>query len=161
MVLPQPDLDRRFYLECDASDFAIGAVLHQRDDHGRSRPLGFFSRKLQHEEANYEIYDKELLAIHDGLQHWRSLLIGTDLPVTIFSDHRNLEYLMSSRQLNRRQARWSLFFADFNFTIVYRKGSEQMVADPCPVKFNTLLAQATLHKPATYKQCCHPLVLVT
>jgi hypothetical protein len=131
VILSQPDQTKQFFLECDASDFAIGGVLQQMDDRvGKLRPVGFFSRKLQPAEINYEIYDKELLAIVDCLLHWRYLCIGTTEPVIIHSDHRNLQWFMTSRRLNRRQARWSILLADFNFQLEIRPGTKQMVADP-------------------------------
>lgn len=128
-VLIQPDTAKQFFLECDASDYAIGAVLSQQDDEGNLRPIGFYSRKFSAAEVNYEIYDKELLAIIEGLKNWRHYCIGTELPVKIFTDHNNLRYFMSSRQLNRRQARWSLFLADYNFEIIVRPGTQQIVSD--------------------------------
>jgi hypothetical protein len=128
-VLVQPDSTKQFYLECDASDFAMGAVLSQMNQHGVLRPIGFYSRKFTAAEVNYEIHDKELLAIIEGLKNWRHYCIGTVLPVVVFTDHKNLQYFMSSRQLNRRQARWSLFLADYNFQIVIRPGRQQVVSD--------------------------------
>ena len=128
-VLIQPDTAKQFYLECDASDYAIGAVLSQMDEEGRLRPIGFFSRKFSAAEINYEIHDKELLAIIEGLKNWRHYCIGTEMPVQVFTDHNNLRYFMSSRNLNRRQARWSLFLADYNFEIIIRPGSQQVVSD--------------------------------
>ena len=128
-VLSQPDTSKQFYLECDASDYALGAVLSQKDNKGTLRPIGFYSRKFTSSEVNYEIYDKELLAIIEGLKNWRHYCIGTDIPVIVFTDHRNLQYFMSSRHLNRRQARWSLFLADYNFEISVRSGAQQIVSD--------------------------------
>ena len=58
-------------IETDVSDFAIEAVLSQRDDEGRLHPIAFHSRKFQPAEINYEIHDKELLAIVDAFKHWR------------------------------------------------------------------------------------------
>jgi len=61
---------RPVILETDASDFAIGAVLSQRDDDNRLHPVAFHSRKFQPTEINYDIHDKELLAIVDAFKHW-------------------------------------------------------------------------------------------
>ena len=130
VVLAYPDQSREFFLEVDASDYGIGGVLSQVDDRtGHLRPVGFYSRKLQPAEQNYEIHDKELLAIVDALKEWRYLLIGTENPFSVFSDHKNLVYFSEPRNLNRRQARWSLFLSDFNFRIIYRPGSSQVVSD--------------------------------
>ena len=75
-ILAQADPTKHFYLQTDASDFAMGAVLMQQDSPtGKLRPIGFYSRKFTPAEINYTIYDKELLAIVDGLSHWRYLLV--------------------------------------------------------------------------------------
>ena len=71
-------------------------------------------------KCNYEIYDKELLAIIRCLKEWRPELEGTESPIRILSDHRNLEYFMTTKMLNRRQARWSEFLTRYNFRIIYR-----------------------------------------
>jgi hypothetical protein len=129
-VLMFPDQNSQFFLEVDASDYAIGGALHQIDAKTQKlRPIGFYSRKLSGPEQNYEIYDKELLAVIEGFKTWRYLLIGTNLPVVVYTDHRNLEYFMTAKILNRRQARWAQFLADFNFKLSYRTGETQVVAD--------------------------------
>ena len=130
VLLMYPDQTKEFFLEVDASEFGIGAALSQVDEKtGKLRPIGFYSRKLLPQEQNYEIHDKELLAIVEGLKEWRYLLIGTDSPFSVFSDHKNLLYFSEPRVLNRRQARWSLFLSDFNFNIFYRPGPKQVVSD--------------------------------
>ncbi len=129
VTLVFPDGRKQFILETDASDFALGGVLSQKDEEGNLRPVAFHSRKLNPAEQNYEIYDKELLAIVDCLQTWRSYLIGPAQPTLILTDHRNLEYFMTMKQLNQRQARWSLKLADYDFVIVYRPGKEAVKPD--------------------------------
>ncbi|KAF8752755.1 hypothetical protein RHS01_07336 [Rhizoctonia solani] len=114
----------------DASDFAISGIHCQPGESGALHPVAFFSRKLTPAEINYEIYDKEMLAIVDSLRHMRPWLLGTTTPVSIVTDHRNLEYFMSTRVLNRRQARWSLFLADFNFVLSYAPGSRNPADAP-------------------------------
>ncbi|EUC53577.1 Transposon Tf2-1 polyprotein, putative [Rhizoctonia solani AG-3 Rhs1AP] len=114
----------------DASDFALSGIHCQPDESGALHPVAFFSRKLTPAEINYEIYDKEMLAIVDSLRHMRPWLLGTATPVSIVTDHRNLEYFMSTRVLNRRQARWSLFLADFNFVLSYAPGSSNPADAP-------------------------------
>ena len=132
-ILMQPDRDEEFYVECDASDYAIGSVLQQKDKATNLlRPIAFYSRKLTKPELNYEIYDKELLVIVESFKEWRYLLIGTEKPVIVFSDHdhKNLIYFTTAKILNRRQARWSQFLDDLNFMISFKAGSDQKVADP-------------------------------
>ena len=74
-------------------------------------------------EFNYEIYNKEFLAIIKAFEMWKSELEGTQDPVQVIIDHKNLEYFMFSKFLNRRQARWSEFLSKFNSKIIYRPGS--------------------------------------
>ncbi|GAA5867358.1 hypothetical protein JCM5353_008820, partial [Sporobolomyces roseus] len=85
-------------LETDASDFALGAVLSQRQD-GRLHPIAFLSRKFSPPELNYEVHDKELLAIVEACKAWRAYLSHTQEPSKIFSDHFNLKYFFSSKTL--------------------------------------------------------------
>ena len=122
-VLAHPNEDLPFILETDASDFAVGGVLSQLHEDGKLHPVAFFSRQMVPAERNYEVYDKELLAIIVCLKQWRHLLLGGKHRVSILSDHLNLQYFMTSKVLTRRQARWSLFLAEFDFVITYRKGS--------------------------------------
>jgi len=73
-------------------------------------------------ERNYKIYDKEMLAIIRALEEWRHFLEGACHPVEIWTDHKNLEYFMTARKLNRRQARWSLYLARFDFKLTHHPG---------------------------------------
>jgi len=73
-------------------------------------------------ERNYEIHDKEMLAIIHALEEWRHFLEGARHPVEIWTDHKNLEYFMTAKKLNRRQARWSLYLACFDFKLTHRPG---------------------------------------
>ncbi|KAL0157255.1 hypothetical protein M9458_048501, partial [Cirrhinus mrigala] len=80
-------------------------------------------------ERNYDVGNRELLAIKLALEEWRHWLEGARHPFIILTDHKNLEYLRTARVLNHRQARWSLFFTRFNFIINYRPGSQNTKAD--------------------------------
>ena len=122
-VLAMPDLSQPFVLECDASDFATGAVLSQTGRDGLLHPVAFYSKSLNDAERNYEIYDKELLAIIRALDEWRHYLEGAEHKVDVVSDHKNLLYFSEARRLTRRQARWSLFLSRFDFAIRHRPGS--------------------------------------
>ena len=116
------DHERDSVVETDASDYVSAGVLSQPDDQGVMHPVAYFSKKHSPAECNYEIYDKEMLAIVRAFEEWRPHLESAPCPVTVLSDHKNLEYFMSSKLLNRRQARWSEFLSRFNFQIVYRPG---------------------------------------
>ncbi|PRP76895.1 retrotransposon nucleocapsid protein [Planoprotostelium fungivorum] len=114
-------------LETDASDFAIGGVIQQPFPEG-VQPLAFWSRKLTGAELNYDVHDKELLAVVECCKAWRHWLMGPS-DTTVFTDHRNLEYFRTTKILNRRQVRWSQLLADFNFKLVHRPGRMNPVAD--------------------------------
>ena len=129
VVLAHPNESKEFLVEVDASDYALGGVLSQYSDQNELVPVAFFSRQMVPAERNYEIYDKELLAITVALKEWRHFLQGSIHPFTILTDHKNLEYFMTSKQLTRRQARWSLFLSEFNFNLSYRPGSHNGKAD--------------------------------
>jgi hypothetical protein len=121
-VLAHPDPLQPYVVETDASGYALAGILSQADSAGDLRPVAFYSRKFTPAEMNYETYDQELLAIKACFAHWRHYLIGANHKVTVFSDHRNLQWFQSTRDLNRRQVRWASFFADFDFEIVHRPG---------------------------------------
>jgi hypothetical protein len=121
-ILQHFDPTRAITIETDASDYAIGAVCSQPDDANILHPLGYFSRKLNSAERNYDIHDKELLAIMDALEKWSTYCKSTPHTITILSDHKNLEYWQIKRDLNLRQACWGKRLANYNFTITYRPG---------------------------------------
>ena len=123
-ILAHFDAQRAVIIETDASDFAIGAVLSQRDEEGRLHPVAFHSRKFTPAEINYEIHDKELLAVVDAFKHWRRYCEGATQQVQVFSDHQNLEYFTNTKVLNRRQARWAQELAGVDFRIYYRPGTQ-------------------------------------
>ncbi|KAJ6437084.1 reverse transcriptase [Purpureocillium lavendulum] len=123
------DYNRKTVLETDASDWASGGVLSQYDDDGSLRPVAYFSSKHSAAECNYEIYDKELLAIIKALEEWRPELQGNASEFEIMTDHKNLEYFTTTKVLNQRQVRWSEFLSQFNFRIIYRPGSKAVRPD--------------------------------
>ena len=122
-VLTHYDSSLETWVETDASNFVIAGVLSQM--HGEVlKPVAYFSKKMTPAECNYMIYDKELLAIVKSFETWRPELTSVDEPVRVLTDHQNLEHFMTTKQLNRRQARWAEFLSDFNFKITYRPGKE-------------------------------------
>ncbi|GLB41115.1 putative retrotransposable element tf2 155 kda protein type 1-like [Lyophyllum shimeji] len=122
-VLIFPDDDRPFRVEADSSDFATGAVLSQQSPEDEKwHPVAFYSKSLNAVERNYEIHDKEMLAIIRALEEWRHFLEGARHKVEIYTDHKNLQYFLTAKKLNRRQARWSLYLANFNFVLHHRPG---------------------------------------
>ncbi|SPC62201.1 related to pol protein [Ustilago sp. UG-2017b] len=110
-------------LETDASDFAIAGVLKQEHE-GRWHPVAFYSRKMSSAERNYEIHDKELLAVVACLTQWRHMLAGLPSQLVILTDHEALKYFKSQRRITGRQARWAVLLADFDFILQYRPGDK-------------------------------------
>jgi hypothetical protein len=120
-VLHHYDPTLPIIVEMDASDFAIGAVLSQKED--RVQPVAFYSRKMTATELNYDIHDKEMLAIVSAFKEWRRYLEGAEHPILVFSDYKNLEYFTTTKVLNHCQARWAQELAGYDFKIVYCPGN--------------------------------------
>jgi len=104
-ILAQFDWEKDTILEADSSGYATGGVLSQFDDNGTLKPYAFYSKKNSPAESNYEIHDKELLAIIRCLEEWDAELRSLARPFIIYSDHRNLQYFMKKQRLNERQIR--------------------------------------------------------
>jgi hypothetical protein len=100
----------------------------QVNEQGVLRPCAFFLKKNSPAECNYEIYDKEMLAIIRSLEEWDAELRSVS-KFKIRSDHKNLKYFMSVRKLTERQMRWSLILSRYNFTILYLPGKQNIRAD--------------------------------
>jgi len=123
LVLMFPQDSEPFRVEADSSDFATGAVLSQQSTtDGKWHSVAFYSKSLSSVERNYEIHDKEMLAIIHALEEWRHFLEGATHSVEIWTDHKNLKYFMTAKKLNRCQARWSLHLARFDFLLHHRPG---------------------------------------
>jgi hypothetical protein len=118
-ILQHLDPTRAITIEMDASDYAIGAVCSQPDDVNILHLLGYFSQKLKSVERNYDIHNKELLAIMDALDKWGTYCRRIPHMIVILSDYKNLEYWQTKRDLNLRQAHWGERLANYNFTITY------------------------------------------
>jgi hypothetical protein len=108
-------------VETDTSDFAIGTVILLKED--RVQLVAFDSRKMTAIELNYDIHDKEMLAIVSSFKEWRGYLEGAEHSILVFSDYKNLEYFTTIKVLNLRQGRWAQKLARDDFQIVYRFGN--------------------------------------
>jgi len=94
-----------FWIEVDSLDFATEAILSQQLTMDRKwHPIAFYSKSLSSIEQNYKIHDKEMLAIICTLEEWRHFLKEATYLVEIWTNHKNLEYFMTAKKLNRRQA---------------------------------------------------------
>ena len=148
-------------IETDASAFALGCILSQYPGK-RLHPVAFHSWKLHDAERNYEIHDKELLAILEPFREWKHYLLGADEPVMVYTDHQNLQYFLTTNVWNPRQIRCAQLFANFNFKIVYRPGSRGGTPDALSRRPENRPEEGATHreqsilKPEHFEiSCCH------
>ena len=120
------DAAKEYIVTCDASDYAVGAVLSQTHEDGE-HPVAYESRKMNSAEMNYPTHERELLAVIHALRTWRHYLAGQKFIVVI--DHYSLQYLRTQPQLSKRQAHWLDFIAEFDFDIVHKPGKSNVVVD--------------------------------
>ena len=125
-IMQSPDWTSSFELMCDASDYAVGAVLGQRKE-GKPYVIYYASRTLNDAQMNYTTTEKELLAIVFALDKFRSYLIGSQ--IVVYTDHAAVRYLMSKQDAKPRLIRWILLLQEFNISIKDKKGAENVVAD--------------------------------
>ena len=128
-VLKQPQLEQPFEVEVDASGYAIGAVLMQRDEKGKRHPVAYFSSTLNEAERNYDIYTLELYAIVRALRHWRPFLAGSPHEIIVHTDHANLQYWKEPQKINRRIAREVVELSEYNIKLKSIPGRENGRAD--------------------------------
>ena len=126
-ILKYPDFKRKFILETDASDFALGAVLSQKFEDGKEHPIAYASRTLNEAECNYSATEKELLAIVWATKHFRPYVFGTSFEIR--TDHKPLVWLRQKNDLNRRLLHWKLALEELEFEIKYKKGTLNANAD--------------------------------
>ena len=124
LVLATLDLDKKVRIEVDVSDYAMGSILFMEYKDRKWRPVAFLLKSLNETEKNYEIYDKEILAVIRGLENWRHLLEGVKFKFEVCNNHKNLEYFMKAQKLNRRQAHWTLYLSRFDFTLKHVSGTK-------------------------------------
>ena len=125
-ILKIPDFDRKFFLQTDASDLGVGAVLLQEYD-GIKYPLAFYSRKFLEQHKRYSIIEKECLAIIWSVQKFEIYLYGRDF--VLETDHQALTFIDQVRINNNRVMRWSLFLQNYRFQILSIKGKDNVIAD--------------------------------
>ena len=123
------DNDRDLNVWSDASDVATGVVLTQADDDGGTRILGYHSHKFTRAELNFSVREKELLAVMRASERFESFFLTTT-KVTIFTDHKSLETIISSNnQQSQRLERWTAHLSRFNINFVYRPAAQLTVPD--------------------------------
>ncbi|KAF4684394.1 hypothetical protein FOZ60_007902 [Perkinsus olseni] len=121
-LLTYPDFTRPFQLITDASDVAIGGVLEQD-----GAPLSFFSQALTSTQRRWPVYEREAFAIFRSLERFRNLLLGYPLELIVFTDHKPLTFLETST--TPKVQRWMLSLCQYSFSIQYRPGKDNVVAD--------------------------------
>ena len=138
-VLIQPDIDKQFTLHVDASAYSMGAVLLQEGNNTTKtlaqchkptlHPVTYYSATFTPTEWNYDIYERELLAIMKALAHWRHYLGWTKNPFIICTDHANLQYWKSPRNLNLWTARWHTDLQEYDYILEYIPRKTKTTAD--------------------------------
>ena len=118
---------------CDASRAGLGCVLMQS-----GKVVAYCSRQLKSHEQNYPTHDMELAAVVFALKIWRHYLYGEQFEV--YLDHKSLKYILTQRDLNMGQRRWMEFLEDYDFTLHYHHGKENVVADALSRKSRGALA---------------------
>ncbi|KAK1679092.1 hypothetical protein QYE76_039940 [Lolium multiflorum] len=125
-VVEPPDWNLPFEIMCDASDFAVGAVLGQRVDK-KLNVIHYASKTLDAAQRNYATTEKELLAVVFACDKFRPYIV--DSKVTVHTDHAAIRYLMEKKDAKPRLIRWVLLLQEFDLHIVDRKGADNPVAD--------------------------------
>ncbi|KAK1613071.1 hypothetical protein QYE76_036744 [Lolium multiflorum] len=125
-VVEPPDWNLPFEIMCDASDFAVGAVLGQRVDK-KLNVIHYASKTLDAAQRNYATTEKELLAVVFACDKFRPYIV--DSKVTIHTDHAAIRYLMTKKDAKPRLIRWVLLLQEFDLHIIDRKGADNPVAD--------------------------------
>ena len=128
-ILKHFDPDLPITLHTDSSGAAISGIISQPHN-DVLHPVAFWSRKYLPAECNYDIHDREMLAIIESMKHWRHYFEGAKYPIQIYSDHKNLEIFMTTKILNRRQARWAEFLANYDFVLVHIPGKKNPADGP-------------------------------
>ena len=126
-LLVRPDPKKPYELHTDWSAAGCGAILQQRDDSGAERVIAYASRSNNKAEGNYSSYAGECLAAVWGVRYFRVYLYGNRF--VLYTDHRPLEWLMTSPNLTGMHARWAMMLQEFDFEVRYRKGLINMNAD--------------------------------
>ncbi|GJX90383.1 reverse transcriptase domain-containing protein, partial [Tanacetum coccineum] len=121
-----PDWDQPFELMCDASDFAIGAVLGQRHEK-HFRPIHYASKTMTEAKSNYTTTEKEMLAVVYAFEKFRSYLIMNKS--VVYTDHSALKYIFAKKDAKARLLRWVLLLHEFDFKVIDTKGAENYAAD--------------------------------
>ena len=147
-ILATWDPNRPTRLEVDASGYATGGVLSQKLDDGLWHPIAYRSESMTETERNYEIYDREMLAIIRSLEDWRHFLEGLPAPFEIVTDHQNLQYWRTAQNLSLAGRSGSLVSSSFSLTSLAKPTHELILSRVCPRTRNQTL-RITWHRPSS------------
>ena len=151
LVLIYPDFNKQFYLSTDASQYAVGAVLSQKENNFL-RPISFTSRTLNKAELNYSTIEKELLAIVWSTKHFRPYLYGRKF--IIETDHKPLQWLFNVNDPGSRLLRWRLKLEEYEYEVQYKKGSLNINADALSRIYRVSTGQEKQEKQENSEKFC-------
>ena len=132
-ILIVPDRGQGYTVYCDASRVGLGCVLMQSE-----RVVAYVSRQLKNHEQNYPTHDMDLVVVVFALKIWRHYLYGEEFEM--YSYHKSLKYIFTQQDLNMRQRRWMEFLEDYDFTLHYHPGKENVAVDALSRKSREALA---------------------
>ncbi len=127
-ILHSPNWTHQFFMDTDVSDFALGVVISQEFTDGW-HPIAFHSHTLLPAEKNYDVHDKEMVAIIYGFKCGRPYFLGANHPIMVCTDHKNLQYFRQPQKIMGRQAWWMEFLQDFNYRLEHIPGHTNTVTD--------------------------------
>jgi hypothetical protein len=137
VTLAMPSDDGKYRVECDPSYYALGSILSQQQPDEMWRPVAFASWTMSPAQRNYQVYDKEFLAIMHSLTEWRKYLLGTKHTVEVITDHRNLEYYRKPQNLTCQQADLVSQLQEYDLELKHRPGRLHGKADFLSQPLNT------------------------
>ncbi len=119
IILHHYNSDYKIVIKINALNYVFKDILFQYNENEILHSVAYFSKKHNSIECNYEIYDKELMIIVCAFEKWWSEFKDSIYSVKMITNHKNLKYFMSIKQLNHHQAHWSEFLSKFNYCIAY------------------------------------------